>query len=455
MTRCSSTPYYRRRAYQMPQWLPDNSEMSRSWARDFVEDLDKKDGLLESNLWPEPVKDLDKLIESSPPLRMLASRMFDETPNKDPYKNDPTKYAQVRDYKHMLGLFAVIIKNIAPRWSMYEFDSGLIGCPFNAILDWPMATRSGFAFFLNTEVNQKLKVVLDTWRDDVLTTSKSQYVITSGKDGWLSKEALDAIESDTNIDGQQTLSFEELFKCDREKDPVHWGFKSWDDFFVKEFKDIDKLRPVAYKNDPSWIVSSCELRPYALQTNVKAHDSFWMKAQPYSVNEMLHGHPNARHFVGGTVFQAFLSPTSYHRWSSPVEGNVVSAFVVDGTYFSNPNFTGFKEGHSSDPNEGQGYMTHVATRAIFFIEAKPPVGLVCVIYVGMADVSTCEIGKKFQNNLPQPVAKGEETGMFHLGGSTYCLLFRKGVKLAWVSAAFPGMTTKNLPVRSELVQVYT
>ncbi len=28
----------------------------------------------------------------------------------------------------------------------------------------------------------------------------------------------------------------------------------------------------------------------------------------------------AEHFTGGTVYQAFLSALSYHRWHAPVDG---------------------------------------------------------------------------------------------------------------------------------------
>ena len=69
------------------------------------------------------------------------------------------------------------------------------------------------------------------------------------------------------------------------------------------------------------------------------------------------------------------------------------------------------------------------------------------IYVGMADVSACEIGP----NLPENIQKGEEIGLFHHGGCTHCLLFRPGVNLSWVSA---GVSKRNTPLRSELAYVY-
>lgn len=62
------------------------------------------------------------------------------------------------------------------------------------------------------------------------------------------------------------------------------------------------------------------------------------------------------------------------------------------------------------------------------------------------EVSTCEITVK----QGQKVKKGEETGMFHFGGSSHCLLFRKGVKLEGFPQ--PGRQ-ENVPVRSHLATV--
>ncbi|KAI1382912.1 Phophatidylserine decarboxylase-domain-containing protein [Hypoxylon trugodes] len=438
-------------------WLPPDSDVLLHWVRRLVKEVDRRAGHKE---FSPVVKDLRTLIESTPRLRMLASAMFDEVPDKDPYRTDPNGCRQVRDYHHMLCLFDIIVNEKAPEWSKTEYNSGLIGFPFNAILDWPMATPSGYAFFLDKEVNVQLRNVLNYWRDNVLKTSKSLYVVTKNEKGWLSDEATVCVVDDAGAHGSP---FHDIFKCDL-SDEDHWGFKSWDDFFVREFKDINVLRPVGRKDDLRWVVNSCESKPFSLQMNVKEYDTFWLKGQPYSVAEMMGHHENAADFVDGTVYQAFLSATSYHRWNSPVKGRVVHAEVIEGTYFSEPTITGFTNPVGPDPaapDQAQGYITHVATRAMFLIEADDPkdgggsIGLICAIYVGMADVSTCEIANKFKFPRSKPIAveKGEELGMFHHGGSTHCLLFPKDLQLRWVTEAFPGAAKKNLPIRSRLVYV--
>ncbi|KAG0246761.1 hypothetical protein BG011_002339, partial [Mortierella polycephala] len=91
-----------------------------------------------------------------------------------------------------------------------------------------------------------------------------------------------------------------------------------------------------------------------------------------------------------------------------------------------------------------GYLTATATRALIFIEAdSPAIGLMCFIGVGMAEVSTCEITVK----EGQHVKKGSEIGMFHYGGSTFCLIFPKDVNLTGLPS--PDME-ENVPVKSQL-----
>jgi phosphatidylserine decarboxylase len=162
----------------------------------------------------------------------------------------------------------------------------------------------------------------------------------------------------------------------------------------------------------------------------------------------------ASQFVGGTIYQAFLSALSYHRWHAPVSGKVVKAYVVDGTYYSEPLFEGVgnPQAHTADIDlEGQtisqSYITATATRALIFIEAdEPSIGLMAFIGVGMAEVSTCDITVKEGDHLK----KGDEIGMFHFGGSTHCLLFRKGVNVSGFPE--PG-EEENVPVRSYLATV--
>ena len=104
----------------------------------------------------------------------------------------------------------------------------------------------------------------------------------------------------------------------------------------------------------------------------------------------------ARPFVGGTIYQAFLDASSYHRWHAPISGTVASSpTIISGTYYSKPLVEGFSpdppETPDPDPDSGknaQAYCSAVATRGVVFIEVDDPaIGEICVITIGMGEIS--------------------------------------------------------------------
>lgn len=316
-----------------------------------------------------------------------------------------------------------------------------------AIFDYPMGTPSGYAAFLDPEVNAHLKKILNHW-GKFLSSPKSAEVLHDSKGGWFGKTGIDDIMTVANGPLQTNHNFEEFFHCDPSK--KYHGYTSWDDYFTRQFRE--EVRPIASPDDDNVIANCCESKVFNVSHNVKLRDHFWIKSQPYSVRDMLANDPMAEDFAGGTVYQAFLSALSYHRWHAPVSGTIKKAFVQDGTYFSEPLFEGLGDPTVSEINPdgisvGQGYLTALATRAVIFIEAdNPAIGLMAFIGVGMDEVSTCEITV----TEGQHVTKGQQTGMFHFGGSSHVLLFRKHVKVE----GFPQPGRKeNVPVRSQVAVV--
>ncbi|KAK2752682.1 hypothetical protein FQN54_008060 [Arachnomyces sp. PD_36] len=447
-----------RRFHRVGNWLPGDHNIIRDWLDKRIKEVEQKKNQPAAFKYDDTITEFQNLIEGDPVLRMLASLMFDEVPTKPPYDKDPIGTKQIRSYHEMLDLFNLILRR-APTWNNDGYHVGLVGFPFNAILDWPMATTNGYAFFLNKDVNKQLKKILDVWTA-FLQSPASTYVLEKDEQAWFGDDALKVLADDGSV-GDQAYTFEELYQC--QPDQEHHGFESWDAFFIREFKR--GLRPIAYENaknplgvDPSSvIINACESKPYALQSNIQKHDSFWLKGQPYSIRDVLAydaKNTEADNYEGGTLYQAFLSPTTYHRWHSPVTGTIVKTRIIEGTYYSEPVMTGFQNPDGPDPaapDRAQGYITALAARAIVYIKAEGKAGLVAFVAVGMAEVSSCEILK----NEGDTVKKGDQIGTFHHGGSTHCLIFQKGVELAWVQKAIPNnaQKQKNLPVNSALAFV--
>ncbi len=347
------------------------------------------------------------MIENETRLRLLFNSMFEQIPNKKPYRDDPDGKHQVRNHEHMLNVLNHLIFT-APAWNDHSHDVGLVGVPVNALFDWPMGTGSGYAVFLDPQVNQMLKRVLNVW-GEYLKSPDSAKVLGTTSSGWFGLTGLKDLEDVANV-GATSYKFEELFVCD--SSARYHGFTSWDNFFTRVFRD--GIRPVAHPDDDNVIANSCESNPYKVAYNVHRRDNFWVKGQPYSVLDMLAYDELAENFVGGTIYQAFLSSLSYHRWHSPVSGKIVKAYVKDGTYYSEPLFEGFADPHGPNPDgegTGQSYISAIATRAMIFIEAdSPEIGLMCVMPVGMVEVSTCDITVK----VGEHVRKGDQLGMVSL-----------------------------------------
>lgn len=391
------------------------------------------------------LKDFQKEVENDARLYMLFNDMFAQIPNNKEYLKDPSgEVPQVRDFDHLLQVLNHIL-GTAPAWTDAGHSVGVVGVPINAVLDWAMATSAGFTAFQDPKVNALLKKVLNAW-GEFLQTEESAKVLGTGKEDWFGESGKKSLEEVGNLLGKTSFTFEEMFHCDP-KDKYH-GYKSWDDFFTRLTKP--DFRPIAEPDNDDVVANACESKVYKVARDVKARDKFWIKGQPYSVKDMLANDDLAPQFVGGTIYQAFLSALSYHRWHTPVSGTIKKGYVVDGTYFSEPMFESFASNLKADVHgetTSQEYISAMAARAIIFIEAdNPKIGLMAFIGIGMTEVSTCEITVKDG----QKVKKGDELGMFHFGGSSHAVLFRKGVNVT--GFPHPGQD-HNVPVKSKLCVV--
>lgn len=383
---------------------------------------------------------------------MLFHSMFHQVPEDGRYEHQINGEDQIRDYQHMLQVLNHLIRT-SPTYSERENRMNFVGVPINTVMNWPIGTHSGFAAFLDPDVNTAVRKVLNAW-SGYLESPNSTYVLGNGSTDWFGPTGLPDLEKVGNI-GKTNYTFDELFVSD--PTAPHRGYKSWDDYFTRVFRD--GIRPVAAPGNDSVIVNSCESKTYNVQRNVEGRDLFWVKDEPYSVLDMLGGDPIANQFIGGTIYQAFLSALSYHRWHAPVSGRIVETYAINGTYYSEPLYIdlvnernhSYYQGHNLYDGQNivaaQGYLSSMATRAVVVIEAdNPAIGTMAFVGIGMVEVSTCDITVKEGDH----VKKGDQLGMFHYGGSTHCLLFREGVNVT----GFPEKNQEyNVPVRGELAVV--
>jgi phosphatidylserine decarboxylase len=404
------THHHHKRSSRLGHWLPSDQKVLNAWLATTTEVAEKK-----TAPFHPVILEFQQLIESDPVMLMYFTQMFEQQPAFAPPAESGD--IKIRNYHELLRILDHVLSS-APEFSTV----GMVACPVNAILDFPMITPAGLAAFLGPKLNRVLKKVLAAWAA-FLDSPASLYVLNETPTGWLSPAALRVINMQEYVHDAQA---------------AFYGFKSWNDFFIRRFKP--GARPVADPHNPKVIVTACESAPFAIARDVKAQDKFWIKSQPYSLKHMLDG-CFVDEFVGGTVYQAFLSAENYHRWHSPVSGAVKMIRHVEGAYYAEAASEGFD---ALGPNNSQGYIAHVNTRALIFIDAdEPAIGLVCFVAVGMVEVSSCVVGLK----EGQHVKKGEEIGFFQFGGSTHCLVFRRGAVAEFALHAIPqGENGANSPI---------
>ncbi|HKI20337.1 MAG TPA: phophatidylserine decarboxylase associated domain-containing protein [Isosphaeraceae bacterium] len=244
---------------RLGRWLPSSRDGLNVWMKNKVEEAENK----KARFHPM-VQEFRHMIESDPVMYMHFTQMFLEQPS---FPSPPgSGHIKLKDYKQML----VVINHVLSTAPTFHTND-MVGLPITGILDFPMITPAGLAAFASPKVNDLFRKLLGAWAA-FLDSEQSLYVLNESPTGWLCPAAWKAL----NLDEYQI-------------DPAapFLGYKSWNDFFIRQFKP--GLRPVALPDDPKAIVSACKSTPYAIETNVKEYDSFWIKSQPYSLHHLLKG----------------------------------------------------------------------------------------------------------------------------------------------------------------------
>ncbi|KAG2420147.1 hypothetical protein HFD88_004947 [Aspergillus terreus] len=205
--------------------------------------------------------------------------MLNEIPQTPAYDFDPSgRYSRMTDYNDMAQCINTILYK-APRWDHNEYKVGLIGVPFNALFNWPMATESGYQFFKNRKVNDCLEKILNA-HGEYLKNAKSQSALPS----WFEDEPLEVLTKRASPywpDGK-VKKFQDIYECNPDDEKGCWGFQSWDDFFTRKFccKDGKSVRPISHpdtNHDPdelskAVITNACESVVYRCQRNVQKRE---------------------------------------------------------------------------------------------------------------------------------------------------------------------------------------
>lgn len=356
------------------------------------------------------LNNLKKLIISTNYLKEVTNQMIKDIKSikKNCVKDYPGENNKIP--KNIDDFFDMIFEVITHAPEYNTKVNPFNGLPLLNLFIHLMVNKNGYLFFGDFIVNKYLKKILNLWKE-YLDSSHSRYVLPK----WFE---------------MKTINDFKINKKDK-----YYGFKSWNDFFIRKFKDINKQRPLA----DSLVVSPCDFHIINFKKNVKLSDDYFIaKGDTYSLTDMLEGVPIdiIKKFVGGTVVQGFLDAENYHRYHSPVDGKVIHQSIANGTYYLiqyfDKNFCGQNQVIKSEE-----FLSNIQTRAIIIYETKE-LGLVAMVCIGMVEVSSCVILDNLKN-----VKKGQEVGYFQYGGSTIALIFEKDYPLKF------HVKTKNFNLQKE------
>lgn len=384
--------------------LPSSNEALHAFHRDIKERVGGASKSATARLSSPAVRELAALIHADSILRMYVEATLAQV---DTLPGAPPSTIETVD-ELLAALDA--ITSLAPLYNVNKSERHAF--PMSSLFAYMMMTIAGEALFRVAAFNDMIAKILREWCH-FLDSADSAKVLNETKTGWLCEASVKEFT---------------LTEYVIDKKAPHWGFQSYNDFFHREIKQ--EARPIGSPGDHKVIVSANDGNLVSIARNVQRVDRFWIKGEPFSLTDMLNRSKYLDRFVGGDVFQTFLSGGNYHRWHSPIQGTVRSASVVNGLLFSDAETAGW------DPNGvlSEGYYACVNTRALIFIESDDPIiGMVCVIPTGITEISSMTITVKDG----QRVEKGKELGYFSYGGSSMCLVFQPGAIHEYTAGAPP------------------
>jgi phosphatidylserine decarboxylase len=379
----------RQRRYQSlwgvrARYLPATLQHLRAWHEGVREAVARRKA--EAPVGPRvgAVSRLQRDLQRSGVLRMYVEEMIAGVPNNG-----------VKGIPDLLDQLEHVVR-LTPHWEADPNKRNFF--PLSALFAEMMMDPAGEAAFRYPPFNDAIRAVLQQWCA-FLDSGDSCDTLNEGDHGWLCPAAAEYNQLDHFVIPDRSAP--------------HWGWKSYNDFFHREIQPA--VRPIAGPGDPRVIVSPNDGTVYRIAHGVEPSQRFWAKDEPYSLHDMLDGSDLLDRFIGGHVFQSYLSGADYHRWHAPVDGVVRDAYVIEGLMFSN--LVNDISGVAS-----QAYYTAVNTRGLTFIEADDPaIGMVCVMPVGITEVSSIALTAR----TGARVRKGDQLGCFSFGGSSIAVLFER------------------------------
>lgn len=147
---------------------------------------------------------------------------------------------------------------------------------------------------------------------------------------------------------------------------------------------------------------------YLVFPHLKTTETFWVKGQKLSLEQLLQSAPLARRYEEGSMVIARLCPVDYHRFHFPCDCIPQEPQEINGPLFS---------------------VNPIALRRNLSILAENKRVVTSLKTTHFGEILFIEIGATYVGTIHQtytpgtPCLKGDEKGYFSFGGSSLILLF--------------------------------
>ncbi|KAF9565367.1 phosphatidylserine decarboxylase-related protein [Agrocybe pediades] len=195
-------------------------------------------------------------------------------------------------------------------------------------------------------------------------------------------------------------------------------WKTFNEFFSRKI-DLNK-RPIGGEGDNNVICMPADSAYAGFWPIDEYSDTdFTIKGIPWNISQLLESTIYADRFKGGQFMHAYLHPYDYHRQHAPVGGTVLEAKVLPGLCYLEVTVT--TDGNGEPKMVPRRRYQFKQARGMIIIDSGPKLGLVGVLPIGMAQVSSVVLTVQPGNILK----KGDEISYFQMGGSDCIVIVEK------------------------------
>jgi len=207
------------------------------------------------------------------------------------------------------------------------------------------------------------------------------------------------------------------------------GFKSFNTFFARSFKDQKKSRPQTMPDRDYVVTAPTDCIINSIPQVITDEDTLITTKgnQKLNLKQMLDDSKYYKKFLGGTAVSCVLMPNTYHHYHSPIDGKIIESKIIKGTLLGTDDFPSFVPKNGNVGYYGSDFNQFSTYQRGYFIGDTGKYGHVAMVAVGLSNIGSIVFEKKYSHlSNPVPIKRGDELGHFLYGGSLFIMFFEKG-----------------------------